>query len=103
MQLHRPLALAALASTCARAQSVQETPIATINPAVSTSLVAAASATPSNLGDPTQLSSYPLCAVNQPLSSFYNGYACLTAFSKDVVDSTLPRRLWAILDVTLPK
>lgn len=103
MQLHRSLVLAALGSICVRAQSVQEPPVATINPALSTSLVAAASATPSNLGDPTQLSTYPLCAVSQPLSSSYKGYECLTAFSKDVVDSTLPRRLWSILDVTLPK
>ncbi|MCJ1270956.1 hypothetical protein MMC22_010855, partial [Lobaria immixta] len=62
MQLHRSLVLAALGSICVRAQSVQEPPVATINPALSTSLVAAASATPSNLGDPTQLSTYPLCA-----------------------------------------
>lgn len=66
MQLHRSLFLAALASACVRAQnftgSIQEPPIATINTAVSASLVATASATPSSLGDPTQLSSYPLCA-----------------------------------------
>lgn len=43
--------------------------ILSINAAASSSVVTAASATPSslgNLGDPTQLSSYPLCAVSQP-------------------------------------
>lgn len=38
--------------------------IASINDAVSASVVAAASATPSSLGDPSQLTSFPMCAVS---------------------------------------
>lgn len=80
MQIHLALFFDALVGTCVRAQTligtgdVQELPIATINPVVSTSLVAAASDTPSNLGDPTQLSNYPLCAVKQSHSSSRNDY-----------------------------
>lgn len=38
--------------------------VASINDAVSASVVAAASATPSSLGDPSQLTSFPMCAVS---------------------------------------
>ena len=66
MQIHHSLFLTTLASACARAQNL-----------TSTSVVATASATPSEPGDPTQLSSYPLCAVSQPHLSSCNESACL--------------------------
>lgn len=62
MQIHHSLFLVALASICVRAQNIT---------------ASTAIATPSDLGDPTKLSSYPICAVSQPRSSFCHECACL--------------------------
>lgn len=58
MQLYRSLLLTALASTCVRAQTLTEPEIHSAVAAPN----AAALSTPTIPGDPTQPSSYPLCA-----------------------------------------
>lgn len=73
MQLYRSLLLTALVSTCVRAQTLTEPEIHSAVAAPN----AAALATPTILGDPTQPSSYPLCAVSQSCLSSRNQCACL--------------------------
>lgn len=65
--------MTALTITCVRAQNLTEPEI---HPAVAATN-AAALATPTILGDPTQLSSYPLCAVSQSCLSSRNECTCL--------------------------